>query len=57
MICSRDGQTLLKHEVSKDDILVGIAASGGTPYVLGAVERANEFGCLPQAFLAIQDQN
>lgn len=37
---------LIKHEVSKDDILVGIAASGGTPYVIGAIERANEFGML-----------
>ena len=37
---------LIKHEVSKDDILVGIAASGGTPYVIGAIERANELGML-----------
>ena len=28
------------------DVLVGIAASGRTPYVLGAVERAKELGCL-----------
>lgn len=28
------------------DSLVGIAASGSTPYVLGAMEQANNFGCL-----------
>ncbi len=28
------------------DVLVGIAASGRTPYVLGAVERAKQLGCL-----------
>ncbi|MBW3697053.1 N-acetylmuramic acid 6-phosphate etherase [Vibrio sp. T187] len=29
---------------SKDDVLVGIAASGRTPYVIGALEYANELG-------------
>lgn len=28
------------------DVLVGVAASGRTPYVLGAVERAKQLGCL-----------
>ena len=37
---------LLKHDIHSQDILVGIAASGGTPYVLGAIERANENGML-----------
>ncbi|QHB17597.1 N-acetylmuramic acid 6-phosphate etherase [Mannheimia pernigra] len=31
---------------SKKDVLVGIAASGRTPYVLGAMEYANSFGAV-----------
>ena len=34
-----------EHNLSKDDVLVGIAASGRTPYVLGALKYANEIGC------------
>jgi N-acetylmuramic acid 6-phosphate etherase len=41
---------LQEHEVSKQDVVIGIAASGTTPYVIGAMEkcRANEIntGCL-----------
>jgi N-acetylmuramic acid 6-phosphate etherase len=37
---------LIIHKVNSKDILVGIAASGGTPYVLGAIESANEIGML-----------
>lgn len=33
-------------QVSKLDIVVGIAASGTTPYVLGTLEKANEAGLL-----------
>jgi len=32
--------------VLPNDILIGIAASGTTPYVLGAIEKANSFGVL-----------
>jgi N-acetylmuramic acid 6-phosphate etherase len=39
-------EDLLKYDIQSKDILVGIAASGGTPYVLGAIERANENGML-----------
>lgn len=35
---------LLKHELTTDDIIVGIAASGTTPYVLGALKKANKNG-------------
>lgn len=31
-------------DFTKDDVLVGITASGSTPYVLGAVEYANSIG-------------
>lgn len=35
---------LLKHKISDADFLVGIAASGTTPYVIGALEAANKAG-------------
>jgi N-acetylmuramic acid 6-phosphate etherase len=37
---------LLAHRFTSADVLVGIAASGRTPYVLGAVEAAREMGAL-----------
>ena len=37
---------LQNANVSSNDILIGIAASGTTPYVLGAIEKANNFGIL-----------
>lgn len=37
---------LLAHDFKKRDVLVGIAASGRTPYVLGAVELARGMGAL-----------
>lgn len=50
---------LKKHEFQAVDVLVGIAASGRTPYVLGAIEYANSLGattvglsCVPQSALA-----
>ena len=33
---------LQEYEVSEDDVVIGIAASGTTPYVIGALERCNE---------------
>lgn len=37
---------LVDHEFSAKDVLVGIAASGRTPYVLGAIEHARALGAL-----------
>lgn len=37
---------LKKHAINANDTLVGIAASGSTPYVIGAIEKANEAGLL-----------
>lgn len=37
---------LLQNGFSATDVLVGIAASGRTPYVLGAVGHANDMGAL-----------
>jgi N-acetylmuramic acid 6-phosphate etherase len=37
---------LQEHAVGADDTVVGIAASGGTPYVVGALEQARAAGLL-----------
>ncbi len=37
---------LEEHNVGADDVVVGIAASGGTPYVIGALEQCNTEGIL-----------
>lgn len=37
---------LKAHHLSPNDFVIGIAASGRTPYVIGALEYANEIGCL-----------
>lgn len=37
---------LQKYQINSKDTVVGIAASGGTPYVVGAVKRAREYGIL-----------
>lgn len=37
---------LLEQEINEDDTVVGIAASGTTPYVLGALKKCNERGIL-----------
>lgn len=37
---------LIQHEIHANDTLVGIAASGTTPYVLGAIEAAKKAGVL-----------
>jgi N-acetylmuramic acid 6-phosphate etherase len=34
------------HKISKKDVLIGIAASGTTPYVIGAVKEARKKGIL-----------
>ncbi|MBK7129819.1 MAG: N-acetylmuramic acid 6-phosphate etherase [Crocinitomicaceae bacterium] len=40
---------LQEHKISENDCLVGIAASGSTPYVCGAIETAREKGILTGA--------
>lgn len=37
---------LKKYEVTKNDVIVGIAASGTTPYVIGGLEEAKKHGLL-----------
>ncbi|KMY45434.1 N-acetylmuramic acid-6-phosphate etherase [Bacillus sp. FJAT-27916] len=42
---SEEGRMIVKELLVKEDVLVGIASSGRTPYVLGALEQANTIGC------------
>lgn len=37
---------LMEHDINSNDVLVGIAASGTTPYVLGGIEDAKKNGVL-----------
>lgn len=37
---------LLAYDINSNDVLVGIAASGRTPYVIGGLKAANEHGVL-----------
>lgn len=39
-------EDLQEYNITKKDTIVGIAASGGTPYVIGALKDANENGLL-----------
>ena len=41
--------------VSAADVVVGISASGRTPYVAGALDAANEAGALTIAFVCVSD--
>lgn len=38
-------QELLKQDVTSKDIIVGLAASGRTPYVHGAIKKGAKIGC------------
>ena len=42
-------EELMAHKINQNDVLVGIAASGTTPYVIGALRRAREKGILTAA--------
>lgn len=37
---------LQQHTVTSDDVVIGIAASGTTPYVIGGLEKCNENGII-----------
>lgn len=45
-------EELLEYKINKNDVLVGIAASGTTPYVIGALRRAREKGILTEPSVA-----
>lgn len=43
---SRGWGELLQHHINSEDTVIGIAASGTTPYVIGAMHTAREHGIL-----------
>jgi N-acetylmuramic acid 6-phosphate etherase len=43
---SASWQELLKHQINPNDVVIGIAASGTTPYVIGALKEAKGNGIL-----------
>ena len=48
-------EDLKKRGVSERDVVIGIAASGGTPYTIGAVEYARELGCFTACITCVPD--
>ena len=42
-------QNLIENNLTKNDVVVGIAASGRTPFVIGGLEYAKEVGCTTAA--------
>lgn len=43
----RGAEELLADGVAAGDVVVGLSASGGAPYVLGALRKAREIGAIP----------
>ena len=43
------------HNITPKDTVIGIAASGTTPYVIGALKDAREYGCLTAAITSNPD--
>lgn len=39
-------EDLQNHQINENDVVIGIAASGTTPYVIGALEQCNEKGII-----------
>lgn len=50
-------QDMMKFKINTDDTVIGIAASGGTPYVIGGLREANENGLLTAAITCNADSN
>lgn len=44
---ARGAAELLEDGVTAGDVVVGLSASGGAPYVLGALKKAREIGAIP----------
>jgi N-acetylmuramic acid 6-phosphate etherase len=51
----RGAEDLRKRNLDKKDAVVGIAASGGTPYTIGAVEHAKSIGCFTACVTCVAD--
>lgn len=46
---------LQQHNITANDTVIGIAASGTTPYVIGALRDARAYGCLTAAITSNPD--
>jgi N-acetylmuramic acid 6-phosphate etherase len=46
---------LKKRGLTEKDAVIGLAASGRTPYTIGAVEYAREFGCFTACITCVPD--
>ena len=44
---ARGAEELVADGVTAGDVVVGLSASGGAPYVLGALKKARELGAIP----------
>ena len=52
---ARGAEELLADGVSAGDVVVGLSASGGAPYVLGALKKAREIGAIPMGITCNPD--
>lgn len=52
---ARGAEELLTDGVAAGDVVVGLSASGGAPYVLGALKKAREIGAIPMGITCNPD--
>jgi N-acetylmuramic acid 6-phosphate etherase len=48
-------EDLLKHDLNENDVVVGISASGTTPYVVGALQKCSQYGIATAAITNNED--
>ncbi|MGD0710583.1 MAG: N-acetylmuramic acid 6-phosphate etherase [Bacteroidales bacterium] len=48
-------EDLLKHNLNENDIVIGISASGRTPYVVGAIQKCSQYGIATAAITNNED--
>ncbi len=48
-------EDLVAHDLNKNDIVIGLAASGRTPYVIGGLDYAGSIGCHTAAISCNKD--
>lgn len=51
--CLLGKQQLVNYSLTADDLVIGLAASGRTPFVIGAIEYGNEIGCVTGCICAV----
>ena len=51
----RGWKDLQEFQINHKDVVIGLAASGGTPYVIGAVEQARENGLITSCITCNRD--